>query len=68
MAASVRQASALFGLDRVGPLRCHRGPAEIILVESDMGLPHQLVLLPAHVKAVPAPANNDQQAEHTDHA
>ena len=56
------------GLDRVGALRCHRGPAEIIFVERDVGLPHQLVLLPAHVKAVPAPANSDQQAEHADHA
>ena len=57
-----------FGFDRVGALRCHRGPAEIIFVESDMSLPHQLVLLPAHVKAVPAPADNDQEAEHADQA
>ena len=57
-----------FGFDRVSALRGHRGPAEIIFVESNMSLPHQLVLLPAYVKAVPAPANNDQEAERADQA
>ncbi len=55
-----------FRIDRIGALRRHRGPAQIVFVEGDMGLAHQLVLLPAHVATAPAPGNRHQQAERPD--